>query len=200
MNNFDKTQCMKMKATLICLILLMTIGHIFAKGYMDWSEYTSNQTYFDDGRSITLANGDKYNVDASLRWYFYKNHIIGEGKIMSKDKSMMAEYFVIDEINSELIGFEDKATYETYLKENKLTPLIWTRWHKTDWNVFWGIILSAIVLFPISLGLISWNLYILWKAVKLDKFSLKSKWTRRSLVLPILLLIFRIMSEFPQSI
>ncbi len=114
---------------------------------------------------ITDVELDEYwHVISHLeRWYFYKNHIIGEFS-----NAGQKNYFIFNETNCQKKLFKKQAEYEVKLKDLNLVPRIWTRWYSENWGMiitsgdfddgalFIGVILPALILFGLHfiIGLI----------------------------------------------
>lgn len=103
-------------------------------GISDWHYETSNgSTISDPGSGIYLWN---HNTElSSLRkWYFYKNHIIGEYEHLTNNKYVTG-YFILNELNGNLKTYDDTNLFENDLKNQQLTPQFWTRWYSDHYEV-----------------------------------------------------------------
>lgn len=58
------------------------------------------------------------------RFYFYKNHIVGEFR---QDSAL--HYFVFNETDCGVLVFTEKDVFKQHLKKAGLIPIIWTRWY-----------------------------------------------------------------------
>ena len=151
------------------LAVLFVIFHpkeLLASGMSSFSESSpyGNRLYYDGspGAPVTFNFGKKSNageavsrqaaVTAFSDFYFYKGFIVAE-----TDTS----YTIINEKNPEILFFDDKASYDTYIDTHNLRPTIWTRWYNKNYDEanFKSIGFAAIFYFPISLFLIIIAIY-----------------------------------------
>jgi hypothetical protein len=65
------------------------------------------------------------------KWYFYKNHIIGEA--LEKD---LKRFFIFNEVDCQSQIFLTPKDFNARLMEEGLKPMIWTRWYEKNWGFF----------------------------------------------------------------
>jgi hypothetical protein len=150
-----------MKNIVLILTLFLCTHTMYAMGLGDWYYKTNNGTTFNDpGGGISLwTNHTNIELWDLTKWYFYKDHIIGEYQKRINDKSITA-YFILNELNGELKTYNNKDLFEKYIQANKLKPIFWTRWYQEHLQIieiiyilcffYWPIII-CIALFIFSL-------------------------------------------------
>lgn len=188
---------------LLSIILLVVCCHVYGMGFSDWREVTPNGTVFDDPGgyfTITLANGEIY-PNRPDRWYFYHDHIIGHmtEKTVSTG-TRTTTYFIIDEIEGEIREFQDKLSWQQVLTRESLQPWIWTRWHWDNWNHMKIVVFWLIFGFPLTIPLIGFNIYWIYKAFKSKRDYGIRRWTVRAAIFPLILLMIYGLSNYPGSI
>ncbi len=179
-----------------CRVLLFLIAFGFANealalmpGY--WERETINGTQFIDGPEPTMKLRDGTSMAMPSKWYFYQDYIVGVLDRRSQEKS----YIVIDELNSEVSTLEEEA-WHAFINTHRLKPLLWTRWYTGDWNKMTTLGYLMIFGFPITIGWLL--LHIRW-IIKARKTGARKYFVYLS-ILPMLLLITYLFSEFPGSI
>jgi len=189
---------MKIKTTIILLLLILNSNNLQGMGFGDWAAYTKHSTYFyspGGGTTITLTNRKEYR--SPKKWYFYKAHIIGKGKT-NIDGRFKANFFVINEKEGDIHVFEKKAAWETYIHSNDLSPKYWQRWYTENWNHIELILLLAIFMFPISIPILLLNVYFYYKLAKSEKE--RKKWTILAAITPAIIFFINILGKFPESL
>jgi hypothetical protein len=178
-----------MKQFIIYYILVL-FGSCVTPGNVDahWKEITPYQyIVYYSGNSIDLHEAD-YGyiwVHNIKKWYYYKNHIIGES----------AEYyFVFNELTKELRCFALEQEWELFLGKRYLTPKIWTRWYMGEYT--WaGTAFLVLLSIPCYL-LISEYIN---KKLREDIFDWSKTSVKGSAICIIYLLILYLLELFPQS-
>jgi len=75
-----------------------------------------------------------HEISNLSKWYFYKNHIVGEYTEESE-----FSYFVFNEETCAISSFYKEEKHIEYIKSNKLKPLFWTR----NYTKNYGLILTS---------------------------------------------------------
>lgn len=156
-----------------------------------WERETANGTQFIDGPAPTIKFKDGTSFVMPSKWYFYQDHIIGVLDRRGQEKI----YLVIDELNSEVSSFEEDA-WRAFIHTHRLKPLLWTRWYTDNWNHMRGLIFLLIFGFPFTIGWLL--LHIRW--IRRAKETGARKYLVYLSILPLLLLMTYLFSEFPGSI
>ena len=149
----------------VSLVLLLPID-LHAGGMSSFSESSpyGNRLYYDGsaGAPVTFNFSEKSSAGETASrqaaetafsdFYFYKGFIVAE-----TDTS----YTIINEKNPEILFFDNKASFDSYLDAHDLRPAIWTRWYNKNYDEanFKSIGFAAIFYFPISLFLIIIAIY-----------------------------------------
>ncbi|RZM30000.1 MAG: hypothetical protein EOO88_02610 [Pedobacter sp.] len=151
---------------LAVLFVILHPKELLAGGMSSFSESSpyGNRLYYDGspGAPVTFNFSEKSKAGetASMKaaetafsdFYFYKGFIVAE-----TDTS----YTIINEKNPEVLFFDNKASYDSYLDTHNLRPAVWTRWYNKNYDEanFKSIGFAAIFYFPISLFLIIIAIY-----------------------------------------
>lgn len=177
-----------MKFIFTLLFIIGFCSQIHA-GFMDWECQTPGGNEINDFVGfVTLELQDHQKIEQLKSWYFYKNHIIGK---LEKDKG----FFIVNESTLQVINFNSEQEWKQYLNTQNLTPRIWTRWYQSDWTMldegmfwfFYGVPLLLIISF------------ILYKAIKEERFNLKKPYTIVLLIFIIVIASRYVIEQFPQS-
>ncbi len=157
---------------LILMFVLTFLLSSHAGGFAAFSEKTPR------GNSLEYSGSDSYEVVFSYaqgggyypmkRFYFYKEFLIGESE---------TGFYVINEVTNSIREFSEKTEFTQYLKEQKLKPLIFTRWFNYCYDESVNALFLWPILFifvPIPLVLPSLLLYsvislIFWKKPRFKK-------------------------------
>ena len=188
---------MKFKLSIILLALILNLNEARGLGLADWSSYTKNETHFSNSGGITITLGNRQQYQYLKRWYFYEDHIVGIGRKRTEG-NYKNEYFVVNEKKSSLRLFENENSWNNYRESNNLNPKIWTRWFMDEWSLMRVIMLFAMILSPVTAGVVLLNFYFYYKVFKTR--GKKKKWKILALIVPVFLLTFYLLGEFPQSI
>ncbi|GAA0565363.1 hypothetical protein GCM10009415_55090 [Chitinophaga japonensis] len=140
------------------------------------------------------APGAKEIRPSFERFYFYKGYVIGE--------SAGNTFYVVDEKGGRIQKFSDGAAFESYLKENTLTPLLWTRWYDRFYDEanFRGLLLLALVMFPLTGLLLVLYLYSLYSLLLGRHKSYAVVKRVYAGGVSVFILLAALMQVFPQSI
>lgn len=181
---------------LCCSCLLLSVP-TYASGLSAWNEPTPGGHKMEyDGTAPALAffygeDCDSTNSSLALKtWYFYKNHIIGEGE---------GTFYVIDEGRCTVQRFTGEAAFSAYLSEHRLTPRIWKRtYHPLNIWDYWDELLFISFFFsPVLLLLLIGDVVIL---VGLARGKKRAAWKYVYLAaLPLVYIIAGLLQHFPQS-
>lgn len=161
----------------------------FMAGY--WHRETKNGTEFVDGPDPSIVLKDGTSLAMPDEWYFYKDHIVGA---LGRDQEKT--YVVIDELNSGVSTFNQEEAWQAFINSHRLKPLLWTRWYTGDWNKMRAAIYLLVFMFPITIGWLL--LHIRWIS-KARKTGARKYYVYFS-ILPMLLLITYLFSQFPGSV
>jgi len=186
----------------LCLLLLLLCLNckVYSYSMGDWSTETKNGTAFNDpggGLTIALSNGDKYkNIK---KWYFYKNHIIGTSiQFVGTYDERLTCYFIMNELNNQVLAFDEEDAWYKYRSEHGLIPAYWTRWHLDNWSNMDALIFLSIFYFPITILLIYAYFKSIYSALKGNEFD-RSR-LAFMVAAPVLFLIIYLLGAFPGSV
>ncbi|MEM6299898.1 MAG: hypothetical protein AAF740_14515 [Bacteroidota bacterium] len=169
-------------------------------GFGDWQNYTPYYNTIDNfmgnDRRLRLRNGKE--ITSLEKWYFYKEYIVCVVSQGYKDPKL--RFLVINEVSSKIHEFETEKEWNTFLEDNRLVPLVWTRWHSGDWVAYDDLLFLTIFLFFISIPL--GVLYVLMaiKAFRREDFDPRKPFTLITIAIPMLLFQMYLFDIFPQSI
>jgi hypothetical protein len=123
---------------------------VFGQGLGDYSSKTPhNNEIRDSGNGANLYVNQNVVLESIQKWYFYKKTIIGEGY-----KSKF--YFVFFEESKKIHVFENKNQWVSFLKQENLEPIFWTRWYSDDWTLsFFKLI-------------VIWHMFLWWLLVPFE--------------------------------
>lgn len=188
-----------MKNLLLLILIQISFSPYGNCSFSEWSNQTKNgNTILNFGGNGIEIITSKRTIENVKRWYFKKNHIIGE---IQSNETEKIKYFVLDEKKGNLFTFRKKSNWDNYIKKQNLIPKLYTRWFTDDWDIYNnGFFSFYLMIFPISLPLTFLYLFILYRALKKEKFKLKKPYTLVFLVFTLIILLDIIMSKFPQSI
>jgi hypothetical protein len=144
-----------------------------------------------------LSQGQESHAVTNLKkWYFYKNHIIGQYKHTSQ-----VQFFIFNESTCVSKIFTNEIEFKNQIKLNQLKPLIWTRWHKENYGIIFteghiGHQLTFIWLYmPILIGLTIFFIITLSRT----RFNLNKKINKINLTITGIILIRILLDFYPQS-
>lgn len=144
-----------------------------------------------------LSQGQKDHVVTNLKkWYFYKNHIIGQYNDTSQ-----VQFFIFNESTCTHEKFEDEVAFKNQIKLKRLKPLIWTRWYKENYGMIFteghiGHQLTfAWFYMPILIGLTIFFIITLSRT----RFNLNKKINKINLMITGIILIRILLDFYPQS-
>lgn len=188
------------KFNIILLCFITPIPLYAGIGLADWSAKTpgSNEINNFSGNAIYLKNGDQ--IDNLNRWFFYKNHIIGEKDTIYTPVNE-ARYFVVDETTFKIDTFLNKDVWTNYLAEKNLKPKVWTRWYSNNWIFFSDDMASALTsMFYLSIPLVIFFLLLIYKSIKIEKLNFTKPYTLFTTFTLFILLIIWLLDKNPQSL
>ncbi len=180
-----------MKHILTIILIFITLN-CMSFGFADWQHKTPGGNIMRNyGSGIYLelykTNVEIENID---EWYFYRNFIVGKTS---------NEYFIIKETNCEIFKFKDKGDWDNLLELNKLKPIMWTRWYSGNWIDLDNIIIWSFFLFFISIPLIIFFVFALYKSIFKEKLRIKKTYTILVLVTILVSVIGIVIDYNPQS-
>ncbi|MBI1228153.1 MAG: hypothetical protein GC192_23165 [Bacteroidetes bacterium] len=156
---------MKFTKSIVGIFFLSTsflqIGNCFGP---EWSFTTKNGSRIEEPGYI----GVKGSIHCISDWFSYKGHIIGH--------CSNSRYFVTNELTGEVVEFDDEAKCNTYLKNHKLMPVLFTNWHSVGFSSLEILFFLSLLLFPISIPLYLYFCYVVIKAI-INKFSFESPYS-----------------------
>ena len=188
------------------LVFLLTTAKSFALGIGEWENTTpgGNRIVHDqwsDTITLYLNYGFVHQIAGLSRWYFYKDHIIGEYNNGGK------YYFIVDEDDGHVDTFHTRQEWQKYISDNSLNPSMWTRWYSWEWQIspddkemmLWvDVGLGLGIALPIALVIYS------YKAPKNKNFRFRKLYFKTTLIAIGILIIFTvigfILAAWPQSI
>ena len=102
-------------------------------GLGDWGHTTKYGTHFD-GIGSTIISCKNNDVEFVRKWYYYRNHIIGNCGSYNRANS----FFILDEKTCQVQVFERKEHWGKSISKAGLKPFFWTRWYRdhTDIRLF----------------------------------------------------------------
>lgn len=116
---------MKIKTIFHIGIILFLSQPANSMGWGDWLYTTKNGTRIKGDGGVRL-NSKGLNISL-IKWYYYKNHIIGYYQPQKYDEVHKGSYFILDEISKEFNSYSTKEEWKYSLKDKGLEPII-TRW------------------------------------------------------------------------
>ena len=159
------------------LIFSLTPLYTLSFGLGEYRVKTKNgssiDNYMGNHKTITLQNHSK--VESVMEWYFYKNHIIGRSLHNDYEKKTYKdEWFIINEITSEVEKYNLEENWVKKIKLKSLDPKLWTRWHNDEWEYHWFIIvILAFISFPFILMFwMTLNMTELFKNLKIYRLAI----------------------------
>lgn len=180
---------MKNYVVLLCCILFPFA--VSAIGISDWTEKTPCGNEINNFGRKTLYLKNNQQVDDLLKWYFYKDYVVGI--ILDPiDKDLKTSYFIVNEKTYDILRFDSKTEWQQSLRANNLIPKLWTRWYQTDWIFFsdnFYFLIPVIVLI----------LFLVYKAVRKKRFKLFKPYTTISAVMFLFMVFYWLLDCFPQS-
>jgi len=187
-----------MKKNYLFLLFFTASTWAYGFGLNDWCCTTPNGNTICSTPTNTLDLGGQ-EISMLDKWYFYRNCIIG-GYGGSAGGGDYVGYFVADEVSYKIYKFDDKKDWENYIEKEKLKPSIWTRWYYRDWTFYDdGVFMFLLFGFFISFPLISLYIFLIYKAIVKEQFSLKKPYSRFVTLIAVLIFISWILDKFPQS-
>lgn len=185
-----------MKTKIITTLILISFSYYGICSFSEWSNQTKygNTILNYSGYGIQIIT-TKSDVKFVKRWYFKNDYIIGE------QENKKLNYFVLNEKKDVLKTFNSKRQWDKYILKNNLKPKIYTRWFKDNWDIYKkGFFIFYILIFPLSFPLTFLYVFVLYSAIKREKFKFNKPFTLIFLTISLLILIDIIMSKFPQSL
>ncbi len=160
----------------------------------DWSATTPNGNEINNFTDHTLYLKNETQLNRLDTWYFYKDCILGE----LKDN---LGYFVVNEYTFKVDTFKTESDFQAFVTKNNLEPKIWKRYYKGNWIFFGDELLFCLFLgFYISIPLMLFYLFMLYKSIVIERFNFKKPYTLISFLILILIIICWLLERFPQSI
>lgn len=190
--------------SIILLIVLCKMNPGFAGGFSYWEQSTpgGNSIFYDKGLGLSCFAQQDHRPCELKRWYFFKNHIIGEYFIAKEGRAASERigYFVVDEAHCAVETFREYDDFKRYLKGEQLAPRFWVRWYDDTWGFFtteeFGRQFGLMFLIPI---LVVFYLVLLAFVIFGDQFSLKAASTHLFLFLNALIGLRLLLDHYPQS-
>ena len=91
-------------------------------GWGDWGYTTKNGTTFiGDGGVWLKSKGMSIYV---IKWYYYKNHIIGYYSPQKYDAIHKGNYFILNETSKEFSSYSSKEAWKNSIENKGLNPII----------------------------------------------------------------------------
>jgi hypothetical protein len=187
------------KYRLLALTLFIATISFAGIGLSDWTANTPGGNNINNfsGMALYLKNGQK--VQGVSEWYFYKSFIIGKQSNWSPYGNTVG-YFIVNEVTNKIDTFTNASSWTKAIEQNKLQPMLWTRWFTHDWTSFNGrlgyvfllgfhIVIPSIILFCI----------VLYRAFLKEGFNRRKPYTIISLVVFGLIFMVWLSGAFPQS-
>lgn len=147
---------------------------MYAMGFGDWSYVTPNGSQlYDPGDAIYLSK-NLANTDLShlTKWYFYKDHIIGEYR-PDINKNAKTAYFILNELNGDLKTYNDTSLLECDLRSQELVPVFWTRWYTDHIQTIDFIYILCFFGFPIIICIILFLASLIYASIIYKNKTLK---------------------------
>lgn len=134
----------------VVFLIFILFYSCFAGGFAYFREETPNGNILEcSGNSrdvvFTFSHGGGYY--SMTNFYFYKNCVIGKKE---------SNFYVINEETHGVREFNNESHFKEYLKDEKLKPLIWTRWFNYNYDasvnaLFWWIAFFIFAPLPLVL-------------------------------------------------
>lgn len=164
-----------------------------AFGIGDWQHETPGGNLMGDPGSgtqltIRMTGQELLGID---RWYFYNNCIVGE---------LGNQLFIVDEETGEKLIFKDKNQWIKEIHSRKLAPTLWTRWYTDNWVDSDWLLIWLFFGFMISIPLILFFTFALYRAIVKERFRLTSYYTILVLSVVIIIGITLLLDHYPSSI
>lgn len=196
------------KITILTILLLFTLSVGKCSEFSSWWQKTLygneiceekwNNEYVIGIKSKNKKENQYGHIVTNLkRWYFYKNHIIGQ--LTEKDEQ---KYFIFNELNSDFFLFSSHREFKKKINELNLNPKLWSRWYSSNW----GIIVSSrdfgdsLDFIFVTLPILILTLLIIIAGMVWTKFNLKHIFNKISLVILALIIGRILLDVLPQSI
>lgn len=182
-----------MKNILFIITFFLCTHTILAMGYSDWSYVTAYGTQlYDPGDAVYLSiNQANMDLRDLTKWYFYKNHIIGEYRPDIND-DLETTYFILNELNGDLKTYNDSSLFENDLRRLELVPVFWTRWYNDHIQTIDLIYILCFFCFPIIICIILFIAVLIYASIIFKNKTLKIVCIAITLILllpPILLIL-----------
>lgn len=186
-----------MKKNIYLFLMIFLPVSLSALGISDWTEKTPKGNEINNINGTSLYLNNQQQIDGLWKWYFYKGYIVGQTADPSV-ADMNISYFVVNETTYQITKFNSIEDWEGYLKRNELKPQIWTRWYFGDWTFFNNdIFFVGIYLLIPFIFLFT---FLLYKAIKKEKFKLFRPYTTTIVILFLLIFCYWLLDQFPESI
>lgn len=146
-----------------------------------------NMAFHENGHLIT-------NIS---RWYFYKNHIVGE--ITEEGQT---RFFIFNEATCQSQLYQVQEEFDVRIREMRLKPILWTRWYEKNWGFFItdGHILDKLTFAYVKVpALIVFGIVMLIGLVRTN-FRLGHVFNKATLIILVLIIMRFILDIFPGSI
>ena len=123
------------------LFLTLALPHLaFCGGFSSWTRDTPGGNTICGEKFILIycnymrgVHQSQKCVDHIERWYFFRNHIVG-----NYWQDSVQQYFIFNETDCTCQTFNNEQDFEKSRVAQKLEPFFWTRWYSTYWGVIIG--------------------------------------------------------------
>lgn len=156
-----------------------------AIAWTDWGAQTpGGHTISDNWGPKALIVKDSFILSDLEEWYFYRNHVIGK---------FSSGYFIYNEGNSTLNIFNSVGDWKNQLHQNKLDPVLWTRWYSGDWDS-----ISINDIFFVIILLTAFGLLLAIKNIK-DYFNIRHPRILFICAIVLVIIVLKLKLSFPGS-
>lgn len=177
----------------LIMVIILYSSSSFGFGTGDWQQTTPEGNIMGDpgsGTSLTLVKTRK-ELSEIRTWYFYKRYIIGN----------TAKYFFIaNEMNGDVLLFKNRSDWDSFIHDNALKPVVWTRWYSDNWVDRDNLFALFIFFFFISIPLLLLFLFAFYKAIKDEHLKITKPYTVFVLLTILVMGGIILLDIFPQSI
>lgn len=191
--------------SLLLFILLFAAQAVYGNrgGLSGWTATTPGGNTMDGdfggGQCLILKN--ETSICEIIKYYFYKDHVIGTLDYDRERKAPIA-YIIVNESSLKVDTFLTEESWQKAIEQRKLKPERWIRWYRSSWSILGSYEFILIVIPFVSF---IWFVYFIAKFVIPGK---KVNWNKRlgwkqTVILVILFagfLILLLHDMFPQSI
>jgi len=176
------------------IFTLLICHHVHARiGLADWTSVTPGKNEINNFNNLTLYLQNGKQLEGLNNWFFYKNNIIGQ--LHNK------KYFVVNETTFHIDTFQTEDEWLKFRRTNNINPKLWTRWFDTNWKTTFGdFAFYILVSFYISIPAMILFLWLCYKAIRQEKFSMRNRYTIIVASILSIVLINFLLGQFPQSI